>query len=134
MCQSRPFFLILLQLNFCASDENPLDLTFTQKRLFLYFTLTRASSNKEEKPLLLYYTLPDFFGFFMALCFSYSPPRAWEIFYLVLSFSSTFFQSSGLMGHVKYSSWNSAMMAWHTLGTNLHMVVRPTNQLYCKDV
>ena len=38
------------------------------------------------------------------------------------------FQSSGSVGHVKYSSWNSARMAQQTIGTNLHMVVWPTSQ------
>ena len=43
------FLFCLLWWNICASDEEPLDPTFTHR--YLYSALTRASSTMEKKPL-----------------------------------------------------------------------------------
>ena len=46
---SSIFFLNLLQLKICVSDEDPFDPKFTQRNL--YSVSTNASSTREKKPL-----------------------------------------------------------------------------------
>ena len=124
------FSLKSLLLKICASDEDPLDPTLTQRNL--YSALTRASNTK-RKALVVVIVLPDFFDFFMTICLQSVASTAWGTFHLVLNFS-TFLQSSGLVRQHKYSSWNLARMAHQTWGMNLQILIWPTSQSYCKEM
>ena len=115
-----------LLLKNCASDKDPLDPTLTQRNL--YSASTRASSTREKETIVVVIVIPKFLWLLHGDMFLFYCPYTRGTFHLVLSFSFTFFCSSGLLGQCKYLSWNSARMAWQTWGTNLQMVVRPTSQ------
>ena len=56
----------------------------------LYSPSTKARSTREKYPLWLKYSLPDFMGFFIAMCLPSSKPTTWGHMFLNLNqFSST---------------------------------------------
>ena len=63
------------------------------------------------------------------VCFPSSAPTVWGTYHLVLNLSSNFFQSSGSVRQVKYSSGiRQALGCLGKIGTNLQVVVQPTSQ------
>jgi len=74
------------------------------------------------------------YNFHMPVCFPSMAPMTCGKFHWFWKPRATSFQPSGVVGQTRTSEEYSSMMAWHTSGMNMLMVLKATLKEYASDL